>query len=148
MRTITLIIIHCSATRQDRRFTFEQCREDHIRHRRFKDIGYHYYIEIDGTIHKGRDESVVGAHCKNHNAHSIGICYEGGAPPQPSPYGEGAAVPPMAKDTRTPEQKAALHALLVELKRSYPRALILGHHDLNPQKACPCFDAASEYKNL
>lgn len=137
MRTITLIIIHCSATRQDRRFTFEQCREDHIRHRRFKDIGYHYYIEIDGTIHKGRDESVVGAHCKNHNAHSIGICYEGGTSP------EGGCA-----DTRTPEQKAALHALLVELKRSYPRALILGHHDLNPQKECPCFDAATEYMNL
>ena len=137
MRTITLIIIHCSATRVDRRFTFEQCRDDHIRHRRFKDIGYHYYIEIDGTIHKGRDESVVGAHCKNHNAHSIGICYEGGLTTRDTPA-----------DTRTPEQKAALHALLVELKRSYPRALILGHHDLNPQKACPCYNVTDEYRDL
>ena len=24
-------------------------------------------------------------------------------------------------------------------------ALIVGHRDLNPQKPCPCFDAAHEY---
>ena len=24
----------------------------------------------------------------------------------------------------------------------------VGHHDLNPHKDCPCFDAAHEYKDL
>lgn len=137
MRTITLIIIHCSATRKGTRFTFSQCRTDHIRHRRFRDIGYHYYIELDGTICKGRDESVVGAHCKHHNAHSIGICYEGGL--------DAAGRP---TDTRTEAQRHSLHALLVELKRSYPRALILGHHDLDPHKACPCYNVVNEYHDL
>lgn len=44
MRTITLIIIHCSATPEGRSLDFETCRQDHIRHRGFTDIGYHFYI--------------------------------------------------------------------------------------------------------
>ncbi|RGL08506.1 hypothetical protein, partial [Bacteroides uniformis] len=49
---------------------------------------------------------------------------------------------------RTLEQKASLLALLRELKRVFPHALIVGHHDLNPQKDCPCFDAEKEYRGL
>jgi hypothetical protein len=31
----------------------------------------------------------------------------------------------------------------------YPKALIVGHHDLNPQKACPCIEnVAREYADL
>ena len=45
-------------------------------------------------------------------------------------------------------QKASLRQLLEDLHRRYPRALIVGHHDLNPQKSCPCFDAAKEYADL
>ena len=36
----------------------------------------------------------------------------------------------------------------LELKRIFPRALIIGHHDLNPVKACPYFDAEREYRGL
>ena len=136
MRTITLIILHCSATREDKRFTFDQCRMDHIRHRGWKDIGYHYYIERDGRIYPGRSEAAVGAHCQNHNSHSIGICYEGGL----NTLGQPA-------DTRTEAQKTALTALLKNLHQRYPRALIVGHHTLNPQKQCPCFDT-QEYSSL
>lgn len=41
MRTITLIIIHCSATPEGKSLSAEACRQDHIRHRGFRDIGYH-----------------------------------------------------------------------------------------------------------
>ncbi len=135
MRTITLLIIHCSATPQGVGLSFEDCRRDHIRHRGFSDIGYHFYVTRDGEIHRGRPPEKVGAHCLNHNRHSIGICYEGGldADSQPS-------------DTRTLEQKASLLALLRELKRIFPHALIVGHHDLNPMKPCPCFNAEREYR--
>ena len=44
MRTITLIIIHCSATPEGKSLSAEACRQDHIRHRGFRDIGYHFYI--------------------------------------------------------------------------------------------------------
>ena len=137
MRTVSLIILHCSATREGQSFGFEQCRADHIRHRRFKDIGYHFYITRDGEIHRGRPLEKVGAHCRNHNRHSIGICYEGGLDAHGHP-----------QDTRTLPQKGSLLALLRELKRLYPTALIVGHRDLNPQKDCPCFDAVREYREV
>ena len=137
MRTITLIIIHCSATPEGRSLTFEACRMDHIRHRGFRDIGYHFYITRDGEIHCGRSLECIGAHCKGHNRHSIGICYEGGL--------DAAGHP---ADTRTPAQRGSLLALLRELKQRFPRALIVGHYDLNPQKACPCFAAAREYASI
>ena len=108
MRTITLIIIHCSATPEGKSLSAEACRQDHIRHRGFRDIGYHFYITRDGEIHPGRPLEKVGAHCRNHNAHSIGICYEGGLD------ADG-----QAKDTRTLEQRGSLLALLRELKKNF-----------------------------
>ena len=135
MRRITLFIIHCSATRCGQSYSFEDCRRDHIDGRHFRDIGYHYYITRDGRVHPGRPLSLEGAHCFGHNRHSIGICYEGGL--------DGKGLP---ADTRTPAQKTALTQLLQELGRHFPAALTVGHRDSNPQKACPSFDAAKEYK--
>ena len=46
-------------------------------------------------------------------------------------------------------QKAAMRRLLEELHGRYPKAVILGHHDLNPQKDCPCIkNVAHEYADL
>lgn len=132
-----MLIVHCSATPEGRSLDFESCREDHIRHRGFRDIGYHFYITRDGCIHRGRPLEQIGAHCKGHNRHSVGICYEGGLDARGQPA-----------DTRTLEQRACLLALLRELKRVFPRALVVGHRDLNPQKACPCFEAVREYWGL
>ena len=66
MRTITLIIIHCSATPEGKSLSAEACRQDHILHRGFRDIGYHFYITRNGEIHRGRALEKVGAHCRNH----------------------------------------------------------------------------------
>ena len=137
MRTVTLIIIHCSATPQGVDLSFEDCRREHIRHRGFSDIGYHFYVTRNGKIRCGRPLEKIGAHCKNHNRHSIGICYEGGLDIRGTPA-----------DTRTLLQKASLTALLRELKRIFPKILVVGHHDLNPMKACPCFNAVAEYRKL
>ena len=52
-----------------------------------------------------------------------------------------------AKDTRTAEQKDALIDFLHELKEQYPKAKIYGHRDFSP-KACPSFDARSEYEYI
>jgi N-acetyl-anhydromuramyl-L-alanine amidase AmpD len=46
------------------------------------------------------------------------------------------------------EQKGAMLALLRELRKVFPTALIVGHHDLNPQKACPCFNVYKEYHSI
>lgn len=137
MRIITLLILHCSATPQGAGLSFDDCRSDHIHHRGFSDIGYHFYVTRDGEIHRGRPLEKIGAHCQGHNRHSIGICYEGGLTASGQPT-----------DTRTLLQKASLVALLRELKRVFPGALIVGHHDLNPMKACPCFEVVGEYRGL
>ena len=70
-RNIKEIIVHCSATPEGEDFTVEQIRKMHLA-RGFSDIGYHYVIYRDGSIHKGRDEAKSGAHCTGHNTISIG----------------------------------------------------------------------------
>ena len=138
MRTITLIVVHCSAVRPDQSSSAAQIDSWHRKERHWKlGIGYHYVVRRDGTIEPGRPEEQIGAHCLNHNAHSIGVCYEGGLDIRGQPA-----------DTRTAEQKQAMRQLLEELHGRYPRAIIVGHHDLNPGKPCPCYDAAREYADL
>ena len=127
-RHIDLIVIHCSATRATQRYTVDDCRRDH-RARGFADIGYHYYITQDGVVHRGRQLYQVGAHATGYNQHSIGICYEGGLNERGLPA-----------DTRTPEQKETLRRLIERLEEDYPDALVVGHRELNPDKACPCFE--------
>lgn len=151
MRKIDLIVIHCSATKETQNYTFEDCIRDH-KARGFTTCGYHRFIRRDGSIHIGRSFDKVGAHVKDYNANSIGICYEG-----------GLDATGKAKDTRTDEQKSsmnlciteALHYAKGEVKR------ITGHRDLSPDldgdgvvepnefvKQCPCFDCEPEFKHF
>ena len=133
-----MIVLHCSAVRPDQTSSAAQIDTWH-RQRGWKlGIGYHYVVRRNGEVEAGRPEYLVGAHCKDYNAHSIGVCYEGGLDIRGQPA-----------DTRTEAQKAALRTLLEALHGRYPRALIVGHRDLNPQKACPCIEnVVREYADL
>ena len=135
MRKINLIIIHCTATIEGRYYTVSTIDSWH-RQRGFDCIGYHYVVYRDGTVHEGRPVAKVGAHCAGHNANSIGVCYIGGVDDKQQP-----------KDTRTHAQRDALVNLLMLLKRQYPAAVIRGHRDFST-KACPSFDATSEYADI
>ena len=117
-------------------------------------IGYHYIIDLDGTIEEGRPLSMEGAHCNtkgtsgiSYNKHSVGICYVGGLDANGNPA-----------DTRTPAQKIALIELVSRLKSQFKITEVLGHRDTSPDlndngiveskewiKYCPCFDAAIEF---
>lgn len=132
MRKITEIIIHCSATPEGKDFTVDDIRRWHLA-RHFADIGYHYVIYRDGSVHKGRAENIAGAHCLRHNANSIGICYIGGV-------AKDGKTP---KDTRTPQQKTALRQLVNQLKFYYPHATVHGHNEF-AAKACPSFNVQTE----
>lgn len=137
MRTINEIIVHCSATPEGRNVTVEEIDKWH-KMRGFRCIGYHYVIYLDGSVHVGRPESQIGAHCKGHNSHSIGICYIGGV------MKDGKT----PKDTRTDAQKESLINLIKDLKKKYPKATIHGHREY-ANKACPSFDVQkSELINL
>lgn len=135
-RRITEIIVHCTATPEYRDYTVSDIRQWHKR-QGWSDIGYHYVVYRDGSVHEGRDVDISGAHCTGHNANSIGVVYVGGVAP------DGKT----PKDTRTDRQKAALLSLLLDLRRMYPGAEIHGHRDF-ANKACPSFDATKEYKRV
>jgi N-acetyl-anhydromuramyl-L-alanine amidase AmpD len=136
MRSITFIVIHCSAVRPGQQSSAADIDKWH-KDKGWKGIGYHYVVRRDGSIEKGRPLEQVGSHVVGHNKHSIGICYEGGKD------GTGRNV-----DTRTPAQKVALRRLVEDMHARFPQAVIVGHHNLNPLKDCPCFDAVSEYWDL
>ncbi len=137
MRQINKIIVHCSATREGENIPVETIRKWHVEGRGWSDIGYHFYIDLEGEIFKGRDIAKIGAHCKGQNRNSIGICYCGGV--------ESDGKTP--KDTRLDCQKDSLLAVLRTLKAMYPDATIHSHRDY-ARKACPSFDATEEYKYL
>ena len=134
MRKIKEIIVHCSATAEGKDFDAKDIDLWH-KAQGWDCIGYHYVVKLDGTVESGRPIEKVGAHCKGHNAYSIGVCYIGGL----------AADGKTPKDTRTPQQKAALQLLVDNLKRVYPGSKVYGHCDF-ASKACPCFNAKEEYK--
>lgn len=70
------LVIHCSATPDERSVTAETIREWHL-DRGWDDIGYHFVIERDGSIAEGRELEAIGAHCQGVNSVSIGICLIG-----------------------------------------------------------------------
>lgn len=96
--------------------------------------GYHFVIDLDGTIEIGRKLPLQGAHCTGHNAQSIGICYIGGLDANGK-----------AKDTRTEGQRTSLRALIELIRFLIPNVSIHGHREF-AAKACPCFDVKEEFK--
>lgn len=137
MRTIDLIVIHCADTYAHMDITAADVdrwhRED--KDKGWSQIGYHWFIRRNGLVEPGRAEAIAGAHVAGHNANSIGICYAGGK-------GDNG----QAEDNRTPAQKRSIEMLVCWLQKRFPGARVLGHHDLNPAKACPCFDVKSEFR--
>lgn len=145
---IKRVVVHCSATRENQDYTFEQLEKDH-RLRGFKEVGYNFYIRKNGVVYEGRNIGDVLAHAKGYNTNSIAICYEGGLDKDGKP-----------KDTRTDQQKQALLNIVLFCKTVWPNVEVMGHRDLSPDKNkdgtitpdewlkdCPCFNAIEEYKN-
>lgn len=101
-RTISLIVLHCSATPSGLWLggrpslagyvgasrTIDQWHAKRgfkrqpawvARHMPgLKHIGYHYVVDLDGKLWQGRNLVEVGAHAAGHNANSVGICLVGG----------------------------------------------------------------------
>jgi N-acetylmuramoyl-L-alanine amidase len=137
MRSIHTLVIHCTATPEGRDVDVKTIRMWHTRDNGWKDIGYHYVVYRDGSVHAGRPVEQVGAHVAGHNSGSIGVVYVGGVDASMKP-----------KDTRTPEQKVALRKLLTELVKTYKITTLVGHRDFDKGKACPSFDAKNEYADI
>ena len=137
MREIRRIILHTTATTTD--VDAETVRRWHVNGNGWQDIGYHFLVRMDGSIEHGRPITQQGAHTKGENGDSIGIAFSGGKNPlTEEPW-----------DTRTPEQRNALHGLVNVLWAFFPSIVsVHGHNEFNPGKACPCFDVAKEFGHL
>lgn len=147
-----MIVIHCAATPRGKDFKAADIDKWH-KNRGFKRIGYHYVINLDGTIEQGRAESEVGAHALGYNDKSIGICYIGGM----------SADGKVPEDTRTEEQKKAMAYLVVDIceryqKQGTPILDVVGHRDLSVDlngdgvitpnewmKECPSFEVKDTF---
>lgn len=145
MRTINLVIWHCSATMEGEEFSVYDIDRWH-KARGFRKVGYHIVVLLDGSLQFGREIWEVGAHAKGHNRNSIGVCYIGGLDKDGKP-----------KDTRTPAQRAAMKRIRQWLDYEHQHPKHVGHRDMSVDlngdgvitaqewmKACPCFDVTTE----
>lgn len=129
---VSEIILHCSATVEGKTFTAADIDKWH-KAKGWKKIGYHYVVDIDGTLETGRELFENGAHCIGHNSTAIGICYIGG-------LDKDGKTP---KDTRTCEQKETLCQIVYTLMGKYNLNLEQIHcHNEFAAKACPSFSIA------
>lgn len=139
MRPINEIIIHCTATQanwwHDRK-TSQKVAEVklwHTRDRGWKDIGYHYLIDRDGTVAMGRPLDQIGAHVSGHNTGTIGISLFGG---------HGSNEKDQFSDHFTKAQDVALRGLIAKLRAEYPAIKKISGHNQYAAKACPGFTVA------
>lgn len=147
MRQIKYLAVHCTASSQT---TTIKGLEMEFKRKGWKNPGYHYVVSADGKVHQMLDEAKVSNGVKGYNSVSVNVAYIGGIDNQGK-----------ATDNRTAAQKKSLRALLKMLKGKYPTAVIQGHRDFSPDlngdgkitrnewiKACPCFEAKEEYKDI
>lgn len=147
MRTIERIFVHCTAGSQKQ--TIEDLKAE-FKAKGWKHSGYHYAVMPSGRIEQMLPEEEVSNGVQGYNSTSINVAYIGGIDRN------GKAV-----DNRTSEQKKSLVDLLKQLRQRYPKARIMGHRDISPDKngngiidpwerikECPCFDAITEYKDI
>ena len=147
MRTIERIFVHCTAGNQNA--TVEDLMRE-FKAKGWQNSGYHYLILANGAIHQLLPDSEISNGVQGYNSTAINVAYTGGIDRN------GKAV-----DNRTEEQKKSLISLLKSLRERYPKAKIMGHRDISPDKngngiidpwerikECPCFDAITEYKDI
>lgn len=124
------LVVHCAATRPSQDIGVKDIEKWH-RAQGWVAVGYHFVIRRNGTVETGRPVDTVGAHAVGVNGNSVGICLAGGVDDKGNP-----------EDNFTAAQYVSLKELLVNLKKTYPTAKVIGHRDVpGTKKACPSFDA-------
>ncbi len=136
MRDIKRIVLHCSATIEGKEYSVDTIRKWHT-NKGWSDIGYHYVIQLDGTISQGRPINKQGAHVRGHNKDSIGICYIGGIDADKKP-----------KDTMTPEQNSAFRMLVRSIRILFGEDITIHGHNEFSSKACPSFIVKEKFFDM
>lgn len=145
--TIDTIIIHCSATPNGRGDTIEDIDRWHhergfkrhanarlgesvweshpyiMKQPHLRSVGYHLVIHANGDQAVGRNLTESGAHAKENNGTSIGICMIG-------------------TDKFSLDQWHALKSAVQGFQTLFQELTIIGHRNINSHKTCPGFDVA------
>lgn len=124
-RVVSRVFLHCSASDRPEHDNPETIHEWHI-NRDFSMIGYHYYIDKEGSIWTGRGLEMDPAAQKWHNRGTIAICCGG------------------LKDF-TEKQMFALTTLCDEIDETYKDfgknpVSFHGHCEVDKNKTCPVYD--------
>lgn len=144
MRPLTGIIVHCTATRptwmegKSTSAKVAEVRRWHVKDRGWSDIGYHFLIDRDGTVAKGRPIEQVGAHTKDNNTGTVGISLFGGW---------DSASTDKFLENYTLGQEEALIRLIADLRQKYGTLTLAGHNNF-ASKACPGFNVGQWFSSI
>ena len=144
------LVIHCTATPEGREVSAAEIRRWHTAPvsqggRGWKQVGYTDMVHLDGRIERLADNNEdanvdpweVTNGAAGYNSVSRHIVYVGGCDNHLAP-----------KDTRTEAQREALKRYVEDFHARFPQVKIVGHHELNPGKACPSFDIPTWLRSI
>ena len=144
------LVIHCTATPEGREVSAAEIRRWHTAPasqggRGWKQVGYTDMVHLDGRIERLADNNEdanvdpweVTNGAAGYNSISRHIVYVGGCDNHLAP-----------KDTRTEAQREALKRYVEDFHARFPQVKIVGHHELNPGKACPSFDVPTWLRSI
>lgn len=144
------LVIHCTATPEGREVSAAEIRRWHTAPvsqggRGWKQVGYTDMVHLDGRVERLADNNEdaqvdpweVTNGATGYNSISRHIVYVGGC--------DNAGKP---KDTRTEAQREALKRYVEDFHARFPQVKIVGHHELNPGKACPSFDVPTWLRSI
>ena len=150
MGQLKYLVIHCTATPEGREVTSDEIHHWHTDPvsaggRGWKQVGYTDMIHLDGRLERlvdnNEDENVDPWEMTNgaagYNGVSRHLVYVGGT----------ASDGTTPKDTRTPDQLAALETYVESFHERFPKVKIVGHNEL-AAKACPSFDVQVWLKGI
>jgi len=120
-RKIHRVFIHCSASDHPHHDNINTIKSWHLA-RDFADVGYHFFIQKDGTLEYGRDIEKTPAAQKGHNLYTLAICMHG-----------------LKEENFTQAQFDTLNKLAVQIEHNYENISFHGHCEVS-KKACPVFN--------
>ena len=141
-RELLYLVLHCTATTEGREVSADEIRRWHtspvaLGGRGWKQVGYTDLIHLNGSVERlvannedaWVDDWEITNGAKGYNSVSRHVVYAGGL----------ASDGKTPKDTRTPEQLAALEKYVKDFHRRHPKVKIIGHNQV-AAKACPSFN--------
>ena len=142
-RPVNTIVVHHSHTKPGTKWDAKRIDEMHKNEKKLDGIGYHAVILRDGTIQRGRDLNIQGAHVLGKNKNKIGICLLGGKDTRKKDA--GGKDPKEADPNFSYLQYKSLVSLIRRIQAAYKKVNpeveieVVGHRDLAKTK-CPGFD--------